>query len=113
MKRYEHKTAWFFDEGGVGKLTQTLTKRKTVKFSSFILWAHLLQVFRLVSISVKSPAQRTCMERQESRSEAEAPRYPSNDFFGSYTPPRKTPSRNYISPKNTWPKLHYPEHTFP
>ena len=29
---------------------------------------------------------------------------------GSYTPPRKTPSRNYISPKNTWPKLHYPEH---
>ena len=32
---------------------------------------------------------------------------------GSYTPPRKTPSRNYISPKNTWPKLHYPEHTFP
>ena len=33
--------------------------------------------------------------------------------YGSYTPPRKTPSRNYISPKNTWPKLHYPEHTFP
>ena len=33
--------------------------------------------------------------------------------LGSYTPPRKTPSRNYISPKNTWPKLHYPEHTFP
>ena len=32
---------------------------------------------------------------------------------GSYTTPRKTPSRNYIFPKNTWPKLHYPEHTFP
>ena len=32
---------------------------------------------------------------------------------GSYTPPRKTPSRNYISPKNTWPKLHNPEYTFP
>ena len=33
--------------------------------------------------------------------------------IGSYTSPRKTPSRNYISPKNTWPKLHYPEYTFP
>ena len=31
---------------------------------------------------------------------------------GSDTPPRKTPSRNYIFPKNTWPKLHYPEYTF-
>ena len=64
-----------------GKLTLTLTKRKTVKFSNFISWAHFLHVFRLVSISVKSPAQRTCMERQESRSKAGDPRYPSNDLF--------------------------------
>ena len=35
------------------------------------------------------------------------------NLLGSYTSPRKTPSRNYISPKNTWPKLHYPEYTFP
>ena len=54
-------------------LTLTLTKRKTVKFSNFIFWAHFLQVFRLVSISTKCPAQRTCMERQESRSKAGAP----------------------------------------
>ena len=63
------------------KLTITLTKKKTVKFFNFICWAHFLQVFRLVSISVKSPAQRTSMERQESRSETGAPRYPSNDLF--------------------------------
>ena len=68
-------------EEELGKLTLTLTKRKTVKFCNFIYWAHFLQVFRLVSISAKSPAQRTCMERQESRSETGAPRYPSNDLF--------------------------------
>ena len=34
-------------------------------------------------------------------------------FPGSCTPPRKTPSTNYISPKNTWPKLRYPEYPFP
>ena len=81
MRRFEHKTARFFDGEEVGKLTLTLTKRKTVKFSNFISWAHFLQVFRLVSISVKSPAQRTGMERQESRSEAGAPRYSSYDLF--------------------------------
>ena len=64
-----------------GKLTLTLTKRKTVKFSNFISWAHFLQAFRLVSTSVKSPAQRTCMERQESSFEAGAPRYPGNDLL--------------------------------
>ena len=77
-------------EEELGKLTLTLTNRKTVKFSNFIYWAHFLQVFRLVSISAKSPAQRTCMERQESRSKAEAPgvqvrnwsaSLPSNDLF--------------------------------
>ena len=68
-------------EEELGKLTLTLTKRKTVKFSNFIYWAHFLQVFRLVSISAKSPAQRTCTERQKSRSKAGAPRYPSNDLF--------------------------------
>ena len=68
-------------EEELGKLTLTLTKRKTVKFSNFIYWAHFLQVFRLVSISAKSPAQRTCTERQKSRSETGAPRYPSNDLF--------------------------------
>ena len=76
-------------EEELGKLTLTLTKRKTVKFSNFIYWAHFLQVFRLVSISAKSPAQRTCMkrqksspklERQKSRSETGAPRYPNNDL---------------------------------
>ena len=60
-------------EEELGKLTLTLTKRKTVKFSNFIYWAHFLQVFRLVSISAKSPAQRTCTERQKSRSKAGAP----------------------------------------
>ena len=64
-----------------GKLTLTLTKKKTDKFSNFIFWAHFLQVSRPVSISVKSPAQRMSMERHESRSEAGAPRYPSNDLF--------------------------------
>ena len=64
-----------------GKLTLTLTKKKSVKSSNFISWAHFLKVFRLVSISVKSPAQRTYMERQESRSEAGAPRNPSSDLF--------------------------------
>ena len=68
-------------EEELGKLTLTLTKRKTVQFSNFIYWAHFLQVFRLVSISAKSPAQRTCTERQKSRSETGAPRYPSNDLF--------------------------------
>ena len=77
-------------EEELGKLTLTLTKRKTVKFSNFIYWAHFLQVFRLVSISAKSPAQRTCTERQKSTSKAgaqksrfktEAPRYSSNDLF--------------------------------
>ena len=68
-------------EEELGKLTLTLTKRKTFKFSNFIYWAHFLQVFRLVSISAKSPAQRTCMERQESKSETGEPRYPSNDLF--------------------------------
>ena len=34
-------------------------------------------------------------------------------IFGSHTSPQKTPSKNYISPKNTWPKLHYPEYTLP
>ena len=68
-------------EKELGKLTLTLTKRKTVKFSNFIYWAHFLQVFRLVSISAKSPAKRTCMERQESRSETGASRYPKNDLF--------------------------------
>ena len=68
-------------EEELGKLTLTLTKRKTVKFSNFIYWAHFLQVFRLVSISAKSPAQKMCTERQESRSETGAPRYPSNDLF--------------------------------
>ena len=28
--------------------------------------------------------------------------------LASNTSPQKTPSRNYISPKNTWSKLHYP-----
>ena len=46
-------------EEELGKLTLTLTKKKTVKFSNFIYWAHFLQFFRLVSISAKSPAQRT------------------------------------------------------
>ena len=70
-----------------GKLTLTLTKRKTAKGFNFISWAHFLQVFRLVSISVKSPAQRTCLEHQESRSKAGAPRYPGNDLFRlSYSP---------------------------
>ena len=32
----------------------------------------------------------------------------STNVMGSYTPPRKTPCGNYISPKNTWLKLHYP-----
>ena len=41
-------------EEELGKLTLTLTKRKTVKFSNFIYWAHFFQVFRLVSISAKS-----------------------------------------------------------
>ena len=77
-------------EEELGKLTLTLTKRKTFKFSNFIYWTHFLQVFRLVSISAESPAQRTCMERQESRSKAGAPesrsetgapRYPGNDLF--------------------------------
>ena len=77
-------------EEELGKLTLILTKRKTVKFSNFIYWAHFLQVFRLVSISAKSPAQRTCTKRQKSRSKAGvqksrsetgAPRYPSNDLF--------------------------------
>ena len=68
-------------EEELDKLTLTLTKRKIVEFSNFISWARFLQVFRLVSISVKSPAQRTCMERQESRSETGAPRFPSNDLF--------------------------------
>ena len=68
-------------EEELGKLTLTLTKRKTVKFFKFIYWAHFLQVFRLVSISVKSPAQRRCMERQKSRSKTGAPRYPNNDIF--------------------------------
>ena len=45
-------------EEELGKLTLTLTKRKTVQFSNFIYWAHFLQVFRLVSISAKSPAQK-------------------------------------------------------
>ena len=45
-------------EEELDKLTLTLTKRKTVKFSNFIYWAHFLQTFRLVSISVKSPAQK-------------------------------------------------------
>ena len=60
-------------EEELGKLTLTLTKRKTVKFSDFIYWAHFLQVFRLVSISAKSPEQRTCTERQKSTSKAGAP----------------------------------------
>ena len=77
-------------EEELGKLTLTLTKRKTVKFSNFIYWAHFLQVFRLVSISAKSPAQRCVrsarspgpkLERLKSRSETGAPRYPSNDLF--------------------------------
>ena len=68
-------------EEELGKLTLTLTKRKTVKFSNFIYWLHFLQVFRLVSISAKSPAQRTRTERQKSKSETGAPRYPSNDLF--------------------------------
>ena len=33
-------------------------------------------------------------------------------FSGSYTPPRKTPSKNYIFQKNAWPKLHFPECTY-
>ena len=68
-------------EEELGKLTLTLTKRKTVKFSNFVHWVHFLQVFRLVSISAKSPAQRTCTKRQKSRFETGAPRYPSNDLF--------------------------------
>ena len=73
-------------EEELGKLTLTLTKRKTVKFSNFIYWAHFLQVFRLVSISAKSPAQsarspRPKLERQKSRFETGAPRYSSNDLF--------------------------------
>ena len=68
------KQLGFLMEEESGKLTLALTKRKTVKFSNFISWAHFLQVFRLVTISVKSPAQRTCMECQKSRYEAGAPR---------------------------------------
>ena len=77
-------------EEELGKLTLTLTKRKTVKFSNFIYWAHFLQVFRLVSIlpkalhegrvrSARNPGPK--LERQKSRSETGAPRYPSNDLF--------------------------------
>ena len=68
-------------EEELGKLTLTLTKRKTVKFSNFIYWVHFLQVLRLVSISAKSPAQRTCTKRQKSRFKTGAPRYSSNDLF--------------------------------
>ena len=77
-------------EEELGKLTLTLTKRKTVKFSNFIYWAHFLQVFRLVSISAKSLHKRRVrsarsprpkLERQKSRSETGAPRYSSNDLF--------------------------------
>ena len=60
-------------EEELGKLTLILTKRKTVKFSNFIYWAHFLQGFRLVSISAKSPAQRTRTKRRKSRSKAGAP----------------------------------------
>ena len=34
-------------------------------------------------------------------------------FLESYIPPRKAPSKKYIFPKNTWPKLSKPECTFP
>ena len=77
-------------EEELGKLTLTLTKRKTVKFSILFTGHNFLQVFRLVSISAKSPAQRTCTERQKSTSKAGAqksrfetgaPRYSSNDLF--------------------------------
>ena len=73
-------------EEELGKLTLTLTKRKTVKFSDVIYWAHFLQVFRIVSISVKSPAWSVRspgpkLERQEYRFETGAPSYPSNDLF--------------------------------
>ena len=75
-------------EEQLGKLTLTLTKRKTVKFSNFIYWAHFLQVFRLVSILPKAlhkgrawSARSPKLERQEFRSETGPPHYPSNDLF--------------------------------
>ena len=52
-------------------------------------------------------------QRQAKKGKPQQVKYVQYLTDGSYTPPRKTPSRNYVSPKNTWPKLHYPEHTFP
>ena len=78
-------------EEELNKLTLILTKRKTVKFSNFIYWAHFLQVFRLVSISAKRPCTKDAYGAPEVQVQSwsarspgpklEAPRYPSNDLF--------------------------------